>query len=110
MPDVHTSDIEAFRKLEDRLAGLQFLPDDLRALARQAESEGFEITLNLHVPMDRAEDRMVSLLLSHGPDLATVEPVHLKVALFESVVTSFGIVLRRPERRWSGRKVRPARN
>ena len=52
-------------------------PVRLKAKASRSRS-------TLHVPMDRAEDRMVSLSLSHGPDLATVEPVHLKVALFES--------------------------
>ena len=62
--------------------------------------------LNLHVSLDSPEDRMVSLLLSHGPDLATPEPVHLKVALFESIVTSFGILLRRPRGRMSPRRIR----
>ena len=95
---VHTTELELTARLSTADWGhlACYRPEDIRYLAGRAQIEGFEMEANLHVPMDGPEDRMISLLLTHGPDLATIETVHLKVALFESVVTSFGIVLRRP--------------
>jgi Methyltransferase domain len=74
-----------------------YRPADLRELSERLRSQGLEIELNLHVPMDRAEDRWVSVVLGQGPELEAGELSHLKVAVHESVCTSFGIVVHRPE-------------
>jgi hypothetical protein len=95
---VHTTELE----LTDRETTADwghlacYRPADIRRLAEQVAAQGLEMQLNLRVPMDTAEDRWVSVVLSHGPELGAGELSHLKVAMFESVCTSFGIVVRRP--------------
>ena len=72
-----------------------YRPADFRWLAKEAALEGFEMELNFSIPLDTPEDRWVSMVLRHGPDLAVGELSHLKVEMFESVCTSFGVILRR---------------
>jgi hypothetical protein len=64
---------------------------DLEALARDLTERGFEIELNLHVPMAAPEDRYVAL-----PPYPPTDPSHMKLQIFESVSTSFGLAIRSP--------------
>jgi hypothetical protein len=98
---VHTTEYELTARQETADWGnlACYRPTDIQRLADQLGKEGYEIDVNLHVPMDGPDDRVVSLRLTHGPDLVTDEPIHLKVAVADSVITSFGIVVRRPETR-----------
>jgi hypothetical protein len=95
---VHTTELE----LTDRARTVDhghlacYRPADLRSLADELTASGFEIDLNLHVSMETAEDRWVSVVLLHGPDLEAGERAHLKLALNDSVLTSVGLIIRRP--------------
>jgi FkbM family methyltransferase len=95
---VHTTEMELTRRTTTADWGhlACYRPADLRWLASRVEAEGLEMRLNLHVGMDTPEDRWVSVVLSHGPELAAGELSHLKVAMFESVCTSFAILIHRP--------------
>ena len=73
-----------------------YRPADLRALQRRVIDAGFEMPMNLHITMDTPEDRWVSVVLKQGPELAAGERSHLKVAIFDSVCTSVGIIIHRP--------------
>ena len=72
--------------------------DDLCALERQLVADGFETTFNPYVCMDTPEDRFVSMALTRN-GFPLLDRAHLKVALRDSVTTSFGILARRPEAR-----------
>jgi hypothetical protein len=95
---VHTTEMELTRRETTADWGhlACYRPADLRWLADQVRAEGLDIELNFHVPMDTAEDRWISVVPSHGPELAAGELSHLKVAIGESVSTSFGILIHRP--------------
>ena len=67
------------------------LPDDLLELEQQLRANGFEVDFNLHVPMDAPEDRFISPVDPKIPDFS-----HLKLVIGDSISTSFGIVVRRP--------------
>jgi hypothetical protein len=64
---------------------------DFEALAADLTARGFLIDLNLHVAMDSPLDRYVAL-----PPYPVTDDAHLKLAIFESVSTSIGLVVRRP--------------
>jgi hypothetical protein len=68
-----------------------YRPDDLLGLEQQLLADGFDVDFNLHVPMDSPEDRFISPANPKIPD-----PSHLKLAIGDSISTSFGIVVRRP--------------
>ena len=73
-----------------------YRPADLQWLAEEITAQGLEMHLNLYVPMDIPEDRWISLALTHGPELEAGELSHIKVAMFESVCTSVGVLIHRP--------------
>lgn len=73
-----------------------YQPQDLRHLAELLVQDGFEVDLNLHVAMETSDDRWVSVVLLQAAELAAGEQAHLKVALGDSVITSFGFIIRRP--------------
>jgi hypothetical protein len=70
-----------------------YRPVDLRALADELRADGYEIELNLHVALETAEDRWVSVIVQHGPDLEAGELAHLRLAVADSVLTSVGIIV-----------------
>jgi hypothetical protein len=95
---VHTTELELTeRSITADYGHLAcYRPADLRALADDLIADGFEIELNFHVPVDSPEDRWISVVLLHGPELAAGELSHLKVTIGDSVITSFGLLIRRP--------------
>jgi 2-polyprenyl-3-methyl-5-hydroxy-6-metoxy-1,4-benzoquinol methylase len=68
-----------------------YRPADLEALAEDLVGRGYELELNLHVPMASPADRYVAL-----PPYPPTDPSHLKLQIFESVSTSFGLAIRSP--------------
>ena len=64
--------------------------DDFEALARHLTDRGFEIDLNLYVSMATPVDRFVAV-----PPYPASDPAHLKLQIFDSVSTSYGLALRR---------------
>lgn len=67
-----------------RLSDLERFRDEVRAA-------GFEMEINPYVAMDSPADRFIAPRGTVGD-----EEFHLKLALFESISTSFAIVVRRP--------------
>jgi SAM-dependent methyltransferase len=90
---VHTTELELIPRETTMDYGhcAVYRPDDLWQLEAQLRSDGFEVDLNLHVPMDTPEDRFISPVDPKVPD-----PSHLKLVIGDSISTSFGIVVRRP--------------
>ena len=91
---VHTTELELTRRDETADYGhcAVYRSLDLEALAAELETRGLEIDLNLYVPMATPRDRFVALAPYSADD-----PSHLKLQLFDSVSTSFGIAVRRPD-------------
>lgn len=91
---VHTTELELIPRAETMDYGHMavYRPEDLLAFQDRMRNDGFEISLNLHVPMDAPEDRFVSLPY----DDALEDESHLKLVIGDSVSTSFGIVVRKP--------------
>jgi hypothetical protein len=89
---VHTTELELTAKPETADYGhcAVYRAQDLEALATQLREQGFEVDLNLYVSMATPRDRFVAL----APYPAT-DPSHLKLQIFDSVSTSFGIAVRR---------------
>ena len=67
---------------------------DLREFADRLAEIGCTTTLNFAVPRDTPEDRWVSLQAVVG-EAAPPDIAHLKLALGDSVSTSFGLLIRR---------------
>jgi 2-polyprenyl-3-methyl-5-hydroxy-6-metoxy-1,4-benzoquinol methylase len=90
---VHTTELELTAKAETADYGhcAVYRTADLEALADRLSDQGFEIDLNLHVSMATPRDRFVAL-----PPYPATDPSHLKLQIFDSVSTSFGIAIRRP--------------
>jgi Methyltransferase domain len=90
---VHTTELEL--TVRDATADhghcAVYRPQDLEEFARQVTSEGYEVELNLYVPMATPTDRFVAL-----PPYPPTDPAHLKLQIFDSVSTSFGLVVRKP--------------
>lgn len=67
---------------------------DLRGFEKRLSEVGCTSSFNYYVPMDTREDRWISLIGVEGasapPDLA-----HLRLAIGDSVSTSFGLLIRR---------------
>lgn len=94
---IHTTELELTPKPETQDYGhcAVYRISDLEDLARRIPDVGGEASFNFAVSMDRFEDRWVSLThTEHGRDL--VDGPHLKLALGDSVATSFGILIRKP--------------
>lgn len=90
---VHTTELELVPHPATRDHGhlAVYRPDDLDGLVAQVRERGFDIESNWTVCLDTPEDRRISV-----PPYASDEPVHLKLVVGDSVLTSVGIVARRP--------------
>ncbi len=94
---VHTTELELTPQRETQDYGhcAVYRISDLEDLARRIPEVGGEATFNFAVSMDRLEDRWVSLIhTEYGRDL--IDGPHLKLAIGDSVSTSFGILIRKP--------------
>lgn len=92
---VHTTELELTRRESTADYGncAVYRILDLRDFAKRLSEVGCTSSFNFTVPMDSPEDRWVSLVLvdeSAPPDIA-----HLKLAIDDSVSTSFGLLIRR---------------
>lgn len=94
---VHTTELELTRRETTADYGncAVYRIPDLEAFGDRVRAEGFEITLSFTVPMDTPEDRWISLVGVEG-DAAPHDVAHLRLALHDSVTTSFGLLVRRP--------------
>lgn len=90
---VHTTELELVPQAETRNYGdlAVYSVVDLDGLVSRIRAHGFDIVANWRVSLDRPADRHISVP-PHDPG----EPVHLKLAVGDSVLTSVGIVARRP--------------
>jgi SAM-dependent methyltransferase len=90
---VHTTELELVPHETTRDHGhlAVYRPDDLDGLVAEIRNEGLEIESDWTVCLDRPEDRIVSL-----PPYASDERVHLKIVVGDSVLTSVGLIARRP--------------
>ncbi len=64
---------------------------DVEKLRCEVVAAGFQMTINSYVAFEHPADRYVAPPLSVGD-----EEFHLKLALYDSITTSFAIVVRRP--------------
>ena len=92
----HTTEYELTVKAETADYGncAVYRLEDLQDFAKRVAAEGLEASFNFHVSMDTPADRWVSLVLLHG---GWVDQAHLKLAIGDSITTSYGIVIRKPE-------------
>jgi len=92
---IHTTEFELTQRSETADYGhcAIYRPQDLEQLAREVLERGFEIELNLHVPMATPQDRFIALAVAQPQptDLA-----HLKLAVGGSISTSIGLAIRKP--------------
>jgi SAM-dependent methyltransferase len=90
---VHTTEFELSPKEETADYGhcAVYRGEDLERLARQLVDRGFEIDLNLYVSMATPRDRFVAVV-PYPP----TDPSHLKLQIFDSVSTSYGLAIKRP--------------
>lgn len=90
---LHTTELELTARTTTADHGhcAVYRPADFEALAEQLRARGFLIDLNLNVAMESPLDRYVAL-----PPYPASDPAHLKLAIFDSVSTSFGIAVRKP--------------
>jgi FkbM family methyltransferase len=97
---IHMTELELTEQPETRDYGHCAVHriEDLAALEPRLAELGCAATFNFDVSMDTFEDRWISLVLhpDHGPRLPDPDGVHLRLAVGESVSTSFGILIRRP--------------
>jgi len=93
---VHTTELELIPKPSTADYGYcaVYRIDDLLGLAKRLPDAGCTATFNFTVPMDRPEDRWVSLQ-GLGLHSALPDTAHLKIALGDSVSTSFGLLIRK---------------
>jgi 2-polyprenyl-3-methyl-5-hydroxy-6-metoxy-1,4-benzoquinol methylase len=91
---VHTTELELTPREETadygRLAVYRVA--DLDCLAERVRSMGFEMATNWYVSLETPADRWVSL-----PPYPHDDPAHLKLVIGDSVSTSVGLLIRRPE-------------
>ncbi len=90
---VHTTELELTARATTADHGhcAVYRPSDVEGLADELRAAGFLIDVNLNVAMESPLDRYVAL-----PPYPATDPAHLKLAIFDSVSTSFGIAVRRP--------------
>ena len=93
---VHTTEFELTHQHETRDYGhcAVYRIDDLRAFLARLPEVGCEATINVTVSMDTFEDRWVSLVQTGHRDVLRDGP-HLKLAIGDSVSTSFGLLVRK---------------
>jgi SAM-dependent methyltransferase len=93
---VHTTELELTAQDETRDYGhlAVYRLDDLRAFLARLPEVGCEATVNFTVSMDTFEDRWVSLVHTEHRQALPDGP-HLKLAIGDSVSTSFGLLLRK---------------
>ncbi len=91
---VHTTELELTSRAETADYGnlAVYCVADLDRLADSVRSMGFEMATNWYVSMDTPADRWISL-----PPYPHDDPAHLKLVIGESVSTSVGLLIRRPE-------------
>ena len=89
---VHTTELELTARSDTADYGhcAVYRPSDFEQLALQLTERGFLIDLNLNVAMESPLDRFVAL-----PPYPATDPAHLKLAIVDSVSTSFGLAIRR---------------
>jgi len=93
---VHTTELELTRRETTADYGncAVYRLSDLQEFAKRLAEVNCTSDLNFSVSMDTREDRWISLVATDGqsapPDIA-----HLKLAIGESVSTSFGLLIRR---------------
>lgn len=94
---VHTTELELTRRdtTADHGHCAVYRLVDLREFAGQLADAGLMSSFNFTVSMDTPEDRWVSLVAEDG-DAAPDDIAHLRLALGDSVSTSFGLLIRRP--------------
>jgi hypothetical protein len=90
---VHTTELELVPHAATRDHGhlAVYRPDDLDGLVARIQEHGLEIEANWTVCLDTPADRRISL-----PPYASDEAVHLKIVVGDSVLTSVGLIARRP--------------
>ena len=90
---VHTTEFELTARDETADYGhcAVYRRDDFETLARRLTERGFEIDLNLYVSLATPVDRFVAV-----PPYPATDPAHLKLQIFDSVSTSYGLAIRRP--------------
>jgi len=93
---VHTTELELTPKATTADYGncAVYRISDLLALAKRLPEAGCTATFNFAVSMDRPEDRWVSLQ-AIGHHAALPDTAHLKLAIADSVSTSFGTLIRK---------------
>lgn len=97
---VHTTELELAPQAETRDYGhcAVYRLADLTAFGERLAAEGFEADFNFYVAMETPRDRWISMAAQ--PEGAGAFPdvggAHLKLALHDSVTTSFGLLVRRP--------------
>jgi SAM-dependent methyltransferase len=91
---VHTTELELTPREETADYGhlAVYRVADLDRLAESVASIGYEMATNWYVSMDTPADRWVSL-----PPYPHDDPAHLKLVIGESVSTSVGLLIRRPD-------------
>ena len=95
---VHTTEIEMTRRDTTADYGncAVYRLADLQDFATRLGAAGLRASFNFTVPMDTPEDRWISLVGLEG-DAAPRDLAHLRLALGDSISTSFGILIRRPK-------------
>lgn len=68
-----------------------YRPLDLQRFQQDVVAMGYAMTVNPYVPLEHPADRLIAPPMSVGK-----ESVHLKLALYDSITTSFVLVIRRP--------------
>jgi hypothetical protein len=90
---LHTTELELTARTDTADHGhcAVYRPSDIERLAEELRARGFLIDVNLNVAMESPLDRYVAF-----PPYPASDPAHLKLAIFDSVSTSFGIAVRKP--------------
>jgi SAM-dependent methyltransferase len=93
---VHTTELELTRRDTTADYGhcAVYRLQDLREFEERLSGVGCTATFNFTVPMDTREDRWISLVLV-ACGSAPEDVAHLKLAIEDSVSTSFGLLIRR---------------
>lgn len=89
---VHTTEFELSPRSSTADYGhcAVYRTEDFERLARELMARGFEIDLNFYVSMATPRDRFVAVV-PYPP----TDPSHLKLEIFDSVSTSYGLAIRR---------------
>ena len=93
---MHTTELELTRRDNTADYGncAVYRLQDLREFAKRLSEVRCTSSFNFTVPMDTPEDRWISLISVDG-ELAPPDIAHLKLAIGESLSTSFGLLIRR---------------